>query len=129
MLRQNVYSSVLRFVNLLEMVNLISSVWRGESWLGNIQVSGESREGNYKALVENFMKTYKNMECNMSLKMHFLASHFELFPVKGGAVSDGYGERFHQGISSLEKGQQGRWNTTMLVHYYWTLARDVLLTT
>ena len=35
------------------------------------------------------------MGARMSLKMHFLHSHLELFPENNGDVSDEHGERFH----------------------------------
>ena len=40
------------------------------------------------------------------------------------AVSDEYGERFHQDISLMEKRYEGKWNCAMLADYCWTLARD-----
>jgi hypothetical protein len=36
----------------------------------------------------------------MSLKMHFLHSNLDSFPVNCGAASDEYGERFHLDISA-----------------------------
>jgi hypothetical protein len=39
----------------------------------------------------------------MSLKIHFLLSHLDFFPPNPGAVSDEYGERFHQDISSMKE--------------------------
>ena len=60
----------------------------------------------------------------MSLKIHFLHSHLDFFPESSGAVSDEYGERFDQHISSMEKRYQGIWNCAMLADYCWTLARD-----
>ena len=47
---------------------------------------------------------YKALECNMSLKNHFLDSHLDFFPENIGAVSDEHGERFHQDIMHIEKG-------------------------
>ena len=85
---------------------------------------GNRRERNYEELVENLIKAYKIMGCNMSLKIHFLDSHLAFFPANCGAVSDEHGERFHQDISTMEKRYQGKWNTTMLADYCWTLTRD-----
>ena len=85
---------------------------------------GNRRERNYEELMENLIKAYKNMGYNMSLKIHFLDSHLDFFPVNCGAVSDEHGERFHQDISTMEKRYQGKWSTTMLADYCWTLARD-----
>ena len=39
----------------------------------------------------------------MSLKIHFLHSHWDFFPPNLGAVSDEQGERFHQDIATIEK--------------------------
>jgi len=39
----------------------------------------------------------------MSLNIHFLHSHFDVFPPNIGAVTDEYRERFHQDISTVEK--------------------------
>ena len=65
------------------------------------------------------------MGCNMSLKIHLLDSHLDLFPENLGAVSDEHGERFHQDISVMESRYQGRWSAAMLADYCWTLQRDV----
>jgi len=60
----------------------------------------------------------------MSINMHFLSSHLDVFPGNRGAVSDEHGERFHQDISSTEKRYQGKWNCAMLTDCCWTLTRD-----
>jgi len=57
--------------------------------------------------------------------MHFLHSHLDFFRENCGAVSDEYGERFHQDISLMEKRYEGKWNCAILTDYCWTLARDV----
>ena len=61
----------------------------------------------------------------MSLKIHFLDSHLDLFPDNLGAVSDKHGERFHQDISALEKRYHGQSRARMLSDYCWTMKRDV----
>jgi len=61
----------------------------------------------------------------MSLKIHFLESHLDFFPENLGEVSDKHGERFHQDIMTTEKWYQGKWTSSMLVDYCWTLKRDV----
>ncbi|GBP18505.1 hypothetical protein EVAR_12966_1 [Eumeta japonica] len=64
---------------------------------------GSHRAENYEELVNNLLVAYKDMGCNMSLKIHFLHSHLDFFPQNLGAVSDEHGERFHQDISNMEK--------------------------
>ncbi|UYV69091.1 hypothetical protein LAZ67_6002396 [Cordylochernes scorpioides] len=68
---------------------------------------------------------FSALECNMTLKTHFLHSHLDLFPDNLGAVSDENGERFHKDISSMEKRYQGKWSPGLLADYCWTLKRDV----
>jgi hypothetical protein len=60
----------------------------------------------------------------MLLKMHFLHSHLDSFPVNCGAVSDEHGERFHQDISAMENRNKGKWSAAMLADYCWTVKRD-----
>ncbi|GBP48717.1 ATP-binding cassette sub-family B member 10, mitochondrial [Eumeta japonica] len=56
----------------------------------------------------------------ISLRNQYLA----FFPENLGAVSDEYGERFHQDISNIEKRYRGKWCPRMLADYYWTIKRD-----
>ena len=86
---------------------------------------GNSKAQKYEELVNNPLKSYQKLDCNMSLKIHFLCSHLDFFPGNCVAVSDEHGELFHQDISSMEKRYQGIWNCAMLSDYCWTLARDV----
>ena len=88
------------------------------NFLGNV------RAENYKELVEEMLVRYQKLGCNMSLKIHFLHSHLDFFPDNCGDFSDEHGERFHQDIATIEKRYQGKWSTTMLADYCWTLSRD-----
>jgi len=86
--------------------------------------------GNHKAVyyqdvVQDLLTSYKAMGCNMSLKIHFLETHLDFFPENLSDVCDEYGERFHQDITAMEKRYQGKWTSSMLVDYCWTLKRDV----
>jgi hypothetical protein len=60
----------------------------------------------------------------MSLKLHFLHSHVDLFAENCGALSDVHGEPFHRDIAVMEKRYQGKWSLSMLADYYWTVTRD-----
>lgn len=90
-----------------------------ENFLGN------HKSPNYREIVGDLLHSYKRMGCNMSLKIHFLDSHLDFFPVNLGAVSDEHGERFHQQISVMENRYQRQWSARMLADYCWTLKRDV----
>ncbi|KAK5643931.1 hypothetical protein RI129_007776 [Pyrocoelia pectoralis] len=85
---------------------------------------GNKRAENYNLFVNELLRTYQELGCNMSLKIHFLHSHLHFFPSICGAVSDEQGERFHQDISAMERRYQGNWNASMLADYCWNVMRD-----
>jgi hypothetical protein len=64
------------------------------------------------------------MGCNISLKLHFLHSHIDYFPECKAAVSDEHGERFHPGISQIEKRYSGKWSPNMLADHCRRLIRE-----
>jgi hypothetical protein len=68
---------------------------------------------------------FKELGCNMSLKVHFLDSHLDYFPANIGAISEEQGERFHQDIKEMERRYQGRWNMNMMADYCWMLQQEV----
>ncbi|UYV66040.1 K02A2.6-like [Cordylochernes scorpioides] len=51
--------------------------------------------------------SYQTLGIIMLLNIHFLHSHLDFFPDVLGAVSDEYGERFQQDISSMKERYQG----------------------
>ncbi|UYV62143.1 hypothetical protein LAZ67_1007985 [Cordylochernes scorpioides] len=53
-----------------------------KNFLGSVKVE------NYRDIVNDLLLSYKALECNMSLKIHFLHSHLDFFPDNLGAVSD-----------------------------------------
>lgn len=40
----------------------------------------------------------------MSVKVHYMHSHLDLFPENLGDISEEHGERFHQDIKVMEEG-------------------------
>jgi hypothetical protein len=85
----------------------------------------KSRTANYQVVVQDLLTSYKAMERNMSLKIHFLESHLDFFPENLGEVSDEHGERFHQNIMAMEKRYQRKCTSSMFADCCWTLKRDV----
>ena len=79
--------------------------------------------GNFRELVQDLMYSYEQLGCNVSLKMHFLFSHLDFFPLNCGEVSDEHGERFHQDISVMEHRYEGKWSAAMLGDYCWMMKR------
>ena len=86
---------------------------------------GNTRVPDYQACIEKLLKSYEDMGCWMSLKIHFLHSHLNFFPPNLGAVSDEHGERFHQDITKMESNYQGKWNPGMMRDFYWMLLHDI----
>jgi len=83
---------------------------------------GNHKAANYQDIMQDLLTSNKAMGCNRSLKIHFLESHLDFFPENLGEVSDEHGERIHQGIMAM---YQGKWISSMLADYCWTLKRGV----
>ena len=57
---------------------------------------GRNKADNYEDLVEAFLQSYCKLGCRMSIKMHYLHSHLDLFRPNLTDVSEQHGEHFHQ---------------------------------
>ncbi|KAJ8891900.1 hypothetical protein PR048_004456 [Dryococelus australis] len=68
---------------------------------------GKQRAANYRELVNEMIVVYRNLGCDMSLKVHFLNSHLDSFPGNCSDVSDKHGERFQNDIMTIEKRYEG----------------------
>ena len=104
-------------LNELRASEAFKSVYSG--FLGNTRVP------DYQACIEKLLKSFEDMGCRMSLKIHFLQSHRNFFPPNLGAVSDEHGERFHQDITKMESNYQGKWNPGMMGDFCWMLLRHI----
>jgi hypothetical protein len=98
------------------------------AWVSFKEVSanflGNKKASNYRQIISKMIKNYHAINCNMSIKMHFLHSHLNFFPDNLGAVSDEHGERFHQDICVMEQRYQGNWGPSMMGDYIWQLNRE-----
>ncbi|KAI6653894.1 hypothetical protein LOD99_3070 [Oopsacas minuta] len=108
-----------------------SMIWKEKcTWNTFVDVMknflGNTKSPNYKILVNELIESYKNLGCNMSVKVHFLHSYIDYFPENLGAVSEEQGERFHQDIKTMETRYQGRWDVHMMADYCWCLKRDCI---
>ena len=63
---------------------------------------GNNKARNYAELVTNMLTAFRNLGCNMSIKMHYLFSHMDRFPENLGSMSDEQGEIFHQDMKVME---------------------------
>ena len=86
---------------------------------------GNHKAANYQDVVQDLSTSYKATECNRRLKIHFLETHLDFFPENLGEVSDERGERFHQDIMAREKQYPGKWTSSTLADYCWTLKKVV----
>jgi len=87
---------------------------------------GNHKAANYQDVVQDLLTSYRAMGCNMSLKIHFLETHLDFFPENLGEVNDEHSERFQQEIMAMEKWYRGKWTSSMLADYCWTLKINVL---
>lgn len=87
---------------------------------------GNHKAQNYAELVNNMLINFRDLGCNMSIKVHYLHSHLDRFPENLGDMSEEQGERFHQDIKTMEDRYQGRWDIHMMADYCWNLQRDCL---
>ena len=79
------------------------------SFVAEMENSPDNKKANsYETLVTNSFAGFHDLGCYISIKLHFLCSHFNTFPKNLEAVSDEQGERFHQGVKTLEERYQGR---------------------
>ena len=85
---------------------------------------GNKRDPEAKKMVDNLIEKFQQLGCRMSLKMHFLFSHFDFFKQNLGHYSEEHGERFHQDMKNIEKRYVGRWNEAMMGEYIWGLVRE-----
>ena len=85
---------------------------------------GNNKARHYAELV-NMLTAFRNLGCNMSVKMHYLFSHMDWLPENLGSMSDEQRERFHQDLKEMETRYQGRWDTVMMADYCWSLKRDL----
>ena len=85
---------------------------------------GKKRDQRAEEMVELLIQKFEQCGCRMSLKLHFLFSHFDFFKENLSDYSEEHGERFHQDMKNIEKRYQGRWDEAMMGDYIWGLVRE-----
>jgi hypothetical protein len=87
---------------------------------------GNHKAEDYRDKVTDIVQSCKAMWCNMSVNVHFLNSHFDLFPEKSWGSEHKHGERFHRDISIIKKNRyQSDRSPSVVTDYCWTLRTDV----
>jgi len=80
-----------------------------KNFLGNYQAK------NYIEIVETMLKNFRDLGCNMSIKVHYLHIHLDCFPENFGYTSEEQGKQFyHQDLKIMEDQYQGRWDIHMM---------------
>ena len=92
------------------------------NFLGNLKAK------NYKELVEDLLNAYSTMGCNLSLKINFLHSHWDIFPPNLSSVSDERRKNFRQDFSTMETRYAGKSSQNILADYCWNLIEEVSVT-
>lgn len=85
---------------------------------------GNRKAENYREIVGELIQSFREMNVNMSLKIHFLHNHLDFFPDNLGDFSDEHGERFHQDVAIIEKRFKGKDPRHMLGEYCWSICRE-----
>lgn len=67
------------------------------------------------------LAAYQQLDCQMSLKTHFLHSLLDFFSPNMGDVSDEHGEQSNKDIDTTETRYQGSFNPNMMGNYCWFL--------
>lgn len=82
---------------------------------------GNHKAPDYEEKARNLVRRFFEIGGNMSVKLHFIASHIDEFPDNCGDYSEEMGERFHQDLKTMEDRYKGRWDVAMLADYCWNL--------
>lgn len=78
----------------------------------------------YEEIVKNIIKKYNILGSNMNLKLHFLEAHLDFLPKNWDRVSEEQVQRFHKGISEIERCFHGHCDVHLMADYCWCLKRN-----
>lgn len=85
---------------------------------------GSKKDPNFKKLVARLITCFRDVDANMSVKMHFLYNHLDEFADNLGDYSEQHGERYHQDIKTMEHRYSGKDHCAMMSDYCWFLMRE-----
>lgn len=87
---------------------------------------GKHRHSDYAAYVRDMLDAFWQIDVNMSLKIHFMNSHLELFASQLPSESDEQGEKFHQIAKPFEENYKGKELRSMVTDLCWSLIDEKL---
>lgn len=64
---------------------------------------GNTKDPDYKTVVQRMLAAYEAQGCKLSLKVNFLHSYIDYFPENLGAFSEEQDEKFHQDVRDIER--------------------------
>lgn len=70
------------------------------------------------------MKSFEKIDVHISLKIHLIWSHREIFEKQLPSESDEQGERFHQTLKEFEERFQGKRLDSMLADFCWSIVME-----
>ncbi|KAF7267762.1 hypothetical protein GWI33_019044 [Rhynchophorus ferrugineus] len=85
---------------------------------------GNTKSDNYRQIIKELLSAYKDIRCNMLLKINFLDWQLDFFPENLGAVSDEDRKKFHQYIMQIESRYNGKWSAAMFPDFCWSIRRE-----
>ncbi|GBP30318.1 hypothetical protein EVAR_27932_1 [Eumeta japonica] len=73
----------------------------------NSEYENDKRKSDgYIQHVEQLLINFQQIECNMSIKLHYLHSHLDYFPENLGDLGEEQGQCFHQDIHTMKERYQ-----------------------
>jgi hypothetical protein len=78
---------------------------------------------NYSEILQGLFSSYTALGCHVSLKLHFLHCHLNLFCWKQASCLQWIWQRFQQDVFQTEKRYGGKWSPDMLADYCTILKR------
>lgn len=85
---------------------------------------GNNRADDFNDRIKNMMLSYETLDINITIKMHSLICHMDLFPDSCGQMSDEQGERVHQTLKKIEHDYKGKDMVNGLGLYCFSLVRE-----
>lgn len=106
------------------MTDLEKNAWTA---FVNVQKNllGNHKSPEFVMMAKAMSAAFKDLGANMSVKLHFVDGHLDMFPENCGDVSEEQGERAHQDMLDVEARYKGFWDVGMLADYVWLLVRDL----
>lgn len=82
---------------------------------------GKKRVENYRVIIEDLMESFNTIGVKMSLKIHFLHRHLDVFERQIPTESDEQGERFNQTCRSMEERYKNKNLQSFIADLCWFL--------